>query len=294
MSTAKEQLVEIKEEMRAALMKARELTPSTCNTYVSLLATLYVNMKGTGGSSFFKDNVEDVVDFINKSSKSSHTKKTQCSGLFVLTNKQPYNVLMREEMKTVMKNYAEHKPTNDVSFAQIKEIHERLEQMYKRNPTDVNRNNFLISSLTSGVYNPPRRLTDWTEMKLKGGRKNQDNYIQGPNFYLNIYKTQANDRAAGTLPVIPVPKPVVAVVNKLKKLYPEQEYLLHNERGEKFTSGSLNKRLTAIFGVSCNKLRSIYLTDVTYADSGIAKLEATAKLMGNTVESQINYYVKNK
>jgi len=295
MSTeAKASLIELKTQLREALMKARDLTQSTCATYVSLLSALYTAMKASGGPEFFSDHADEVVEFINKSSKSDATKKTQCSGLFVLTKKQPYNICMREGMKRVTEQYAEHKPTNDTSFAEIRAIHERLEAAYKKNPSDLNRNNLLISSLTTGVYNPPRRLTDWSELKLKGFTKGQDNYVQAGKFYLNVYKTQKNDRIAGTLPVIDVPKPVLTLVNRIKKLYPDQEYLLTNEKGEKFTSNSLNKRLTTLFGVSCNKLRSIYLTDVVYADAGITKLENTAALMGNTVQSQIQFYVKKK
>jgi hypothetical protein len=70
--------------------------------------------------------------------------------------------------------------------------------------------------------------------------------------------------------------------------------LFRNDRGSKFTSASLNKRLTGIFGFSVDELRSLYLSDLHAGTPALLDMENTAKNMGHSVNAQMLFYVKKR
>ena len=121
----------------------------------------------------------------------------------------------------------------------------------------------------------------------------KDNYVKGNFFHFNIYKTaKLNQNKHGTpLQKVEIPKPLRPLINRLKK-EKLSDYLLLNSKGEKFTSASLNKRLTILFGFGVDMLRSIFLTDHVFADDLLKKLEENAEKMAHSLGSQLEYYVK--
>lgn len=288
------------EEISKALMEKKEFTPSTLRTYTSLLSSLYTKLNGEGGVKFFIKEKDAIIDHITNKMESPQSRKTLLSALLNLTQLDAYRSLMLENIKVVNEHYAKKKMDDKREekakpYTEIRNICETLMDNYQSNKSIYNSMNVLISTLCSGYYyeqTPPRRLLDYSEMKINNFTAD-DNYVKGNYFYFNVYKTAkyVKNSTGSTTQKIEIPKELRPLISKIKKEN-LSDYLLVNIKGEKFTSSSLNKRLTVLFGFGVDMLRSIYLTDHVYSNDLLKKLEDTADKMGNSVQSQMNYYVK--
>ena len=73
------------------------------------------------------------------------------------------------------------------------------------------------------------------------------------------------------------------------------EYLLFQKNNKPYTSSSFTKRLNKLYGanVGVDLLRSVYLTN-RFGDvaNKIEDLNTTAKQMGSSQFSALNYYIK--
>lgn len=289
--------IEIRKSISDALASKRELTPSTLRTYTSLLSNIAVRLHADGPG-FWVEEAEKILEYIANLEK-PQTRKTILSALVVLTGDDRYRLKMLENINEVNKIYREQKVDPErvsklKSFAEIQAIHDNHMNAYKSNPTHENTINVLISGLMSGVYPgcPPRRLMDYSEMRIRNMDKKEDNYSTATLLTFHKYKTAKHDQAKGLVASMPVPEPLRAILRKWVKLN-TTDWLLLNQNGQKFSSSSLNKRLTSIYGFGCDMLRSIYLSDVVYKDvPKIESLENTAALMGHSVGSALSYYVK--
>jgi hypothetical protein len=87
-----------------------------------------------------------------------------------------------------------------------------------------------------------------------------------------------------------IPKEIQAVVKKSIKLN-DTEYLLHNN-GSQYTTPSMSKRLKAIYGVSVDGLRSIYISNMYKGLPALEKMEQVAEDMGHSVGTALQNYVK--
>jgi site-specific recombinase XerD len=287
------------EEISKALLEKKEFTPSTLRTYTSLLSSLYSKLNGDGGVSFFTKEKDTIIDYIANKMESAQSRKTLLSALVNLTQLDVYRSLMLENIRAVNEHYAKRKlddKQKEVTkrYTEIRSICETLIDTYQQNKSFYNLMNVLIATLCSGYYEgtPPRRLLDYCEMKWKNFTPD-DNYIKGNYFYFNIYKTSRHvkNSTGSTTQKIEIPKELRPLISKIKKEN-LSDYLLLNIKGEKFSSSSFNKRVTVLFGFGVDRLRSIYLTDHVYSDDLLKKLEDTADKMGNSISSQMNYYVK--
>jgi hypothetical protein len=291
----------IKEELSKALLSKKEFTESTLRTYTSLLSSLYNKLDGDkDGLEFFTKQKESILEHIGKMS-SAQSKKTILSALFKLTEDDDYKTHMMENIKVVNNHYSQRKTDEKRKekakpWDEIRSLCETFIAKYQENKSIYNLMNVLISTLCSGYYesNPPRRLMDYSEMKLKNF-SNEDNYVKGNYFYFNKYKTSKvnEDNGKGRLQKVEIAKELRPLINKLKKEN-LSDYLLLNVKGEKFSQSSLNKRLTLLFGFGCDMLRSIYLSDHVYSNDLLKKLEKTAEDMGHSVDAAMNFYVKDK
>jgi hypothetical protein len=239
-----------------------------------------------------------VLEYIENLEK-PQTRKTILSALVVLTGGDDrYRLKMLENINKVNSIYREQKVDPErvaklKTFAEIQAIHDQHMSAYKADPTRENTVNVLISGLMSGVYPgcPPRRLMDYAEMKIRQMNKKEDNYCTATLLTFHKYKTAVHDKKKGLVASMPVPEPLRPILRKWMKQN-ETEWLLLNNKGAKFSSSSLNKRLTSIYGFGCDMLRSIYLSDVYKDVPKIEQLENTASLMGHSVGSALSYYVK--
>lgn len=283
-----------RQNIEDALSAKKKLSDSTLRTYTSLLFSLYKKLDGQNAIEFYVKNKDGIMSHIINDMESPQSRKTLLSALYILTNDEDYRNIMMENIKIVNETYAKKKrdeksKEKEKPFQEIKSICDDLIQRYQQNKSIYNLMNVLIGVLCSGYYdtNPPRRLMDWTEMKI-ANYTNEDNYLKGNYFYFNKYKTV---KLYGTQKV-EINKELMPLINKLKK-EKLSDYLLLNVNGGKFTSSSLNKRLQILFGMGVDMLRSIYLTDHVYSNDLLKKLEDNAEKMGHSIGSQMSYYVKD-
>jgi len=289
----------LKQDIEDALLTKKEFTSSTLRTYCSLLASLYNKLNGDGGIEFFTKQKEDIISYISNNMESPQSRKTLLSGLYKLTDLSDYRDVMLDNIKIVNEHYSKKKTDEKRKekakpYEEIRKICETLQQNYQTNKSIFNAMNVLIACLCSGYYEttPPRRLLDYTEMKLKNYTAN-DNYVKGNYFYFNVYKTAhiVKKNTGTTCQKVEIPKELKPLINKIKKDN-ESDYMLLNAKGEKFTASSLNKRLTVLFGFGVDMLRSIYLTDHVYGNDLLKKLEENAEKMGHSIQAQMEFYVK--
>lgn len=288
MSNLKELLLEEFKEKRP------NLSQSSLKTYCSLLCSLYKKMEADEGMKFFR-NHKKIIDYIETWDK-PQSKKTALSSLFVLTGIPEYQQEMANNIKVVNDIYKEQKYDPKrleklKSYEEIVEMHDEYKAQYKKNPTASNTVDLLISYLVSGALGeelPPRRVLDYSLMKIRNFDKERDNYVNGGKFYFNQYKTK--DRYGSQ--VIAIPKELNTLINKWKKVN-ESDYLLFTEDGNPFTSTALSKKISRMFqGNSMDMLRSIFLSHYYRDLPQLKAMETLASKMGHSITSQLNYYVK--
>jgi len=143
-----------------------------------------------------------------------------------------------------------------------------------------------------GIYIPPRRSLDFTEMMIDDlpQNKNNINYIDNGSFVFNVYKTA---KTYGEQKM----KIPLALKNIIKKWVTKNptDFLFFDVRHNKLTPIKLNQRLNNIFDgkkVGSTALRRTYLTE-KYEDtvSEMKDLNEDMKKMGSS-KSQVNHYVK--
>ena len=276
--------------LRNELLAQRQLSESTLKTYSSILYNIIKKLGLPMQMSSF-DQTSKILEHISQNDK-PQTRKTSLSGLFVLTGDDKYQEQMGKDIKIVNDNYKERKMSPERKLQmktpeELKTITDDLIAKYKKSKNSEDLNNVVISVLMSGVYVPPRRL-EYALVKTRDFNKKTDNYIVKQKIYLNQYKTVAKYGQQ----IVELPKEIMTYINKAVKTN-ESGFLLETKVGKAYTSSSLSKKLTALFGMGADLLRSSYINYNLYDDNLLQKLENTAEAMGNSVESQKKYYVKS-
>ena len=276
--------------IRNELLAQRQLSDSTLKTYSSILYNIIKKLDLPMEMSSF-DQTSKILEHISQNDK-PQTRKTALSGLYVLTGDDKYQNQMVTDIKIVNANYKERKMSPERKSQmktpeELKTINDDLIAKYKKSKNSEDLTNVLVSILMSGVYVPPRRL-EYAMVKIKDFDKKTDNYLAKQKIYLNQYKTSAKYGQQ----IVELPKEIMPYINKAVKSN-ESEYLLQTKVGKAYTSSSLSKKLTALFGMGADLLRSSYINYNLYDDNLLQKLENTAEAMGNSVESQKKYYVKS-
>jgi hypothetical protein len=221
----------------------------------------------------------------------AQSRKTGLSALFVLTGNPKYGEQMSKDIKIVNDDYKKkvmspERKEKMLNPEQLKEKNDALIAKYKKEKTKDCLNDVVISVLMSGVYLPPRRL-EYAMVKTRDYDREKDNYIVKNKIYMNQYKTSAK---YGMQTVI-VPKEIMPFITKAVKEN-QSGYLLESKGGKPYSSSSLSKKLTTLFGLGIDLIRSSYINNVIYEDGLYKKMEQTATAMGNSIESQQNFYIK--
>lgn len=290
---------ELRTAVAEALAARRPLSASTLRTYTSLLSNLLARIE-QDDPAYLGKHIDRVMADIG-SIESPQTRKTILSALVVLTGNDEYRKAMLADIATVAAEYKRQRVDPDrvaklKSMAEIQEIHRGLMVKYKRDPTAENTVNLLISGLMSGVYDetPPRRLMDWALMKIRNANRKTDNFLTLKEAVFHQYKTAGHDRRKGIASqTVPIPVELRTVITRWKTAN-DTDWLLLNSRGEPFTSSSLNKRLTSIYGFGVDMLRSIFLSDRYRDVPAMQEMQETAEKMGHSVDAALGYYVKKE
>ena len=199
-------------------------------------------------------------------------RKTILSALVIITDKKPYRDLMLEDVRDYNKeiNKQEKTPEQQASWInsnQVKEIYDELKRdadlLYKKKQLTVNDlqqiQNFIILSVLSGIFIPPRRSKDYVDFKTKNVDKEKDNYLEKNKFIFNSYKTA---KTYGRQE-LDIPIQLKNIITKRNKTNPTN-YLLFDTNMNPLTSVKLKQRFNKIFDgrkISVNMMRHSYLTD---------------------------------
>jgi integrase len=254
---------------------------------------------------FFSTNYKEILDHLKDIDPVK--RKTTLSALVVVCDDDVctyYREPMMADIKTAKSISIEQKMTdkqkeNWVTQDQVREkfdslydalklklVHKKIEPKTLTEFSDL-----LLLALTSGIYIPPRRSLDWTEMMVKGYYKKTSNYILKGKFYFNRYKT---DKTYG-LEVIDIPPELQMMLKKYITYLPSsQEYLFVNNKGAKINSVKVALILNKIFGknVSINALRHSYITEKYKGIPALKDMMLTAQQMGHSLETALEY-IKN-
>jgi len=281
------------------------IADSSVKTYCSIISNLYKYMKKTqdldGCVEYLTKHPKEVLEYLKE--KDGSKRKTMLASLVVLTEKHPKTVeLYRKQMlddahkhndKEKDQEKTESQKENWISQDELKKIYGDLDKDSRPllsktslKPNEFQRlQNFVILSLY--VLQPPRRLQDYTEMRIKG-TDDTGNYISKTKFIFRKYKT-AKAHGQEEIPINPKLK---FILDKWKKLNPH-EWLLVGMTDKKFSSSQLQQRLNSILGkkASVNILRHSFLSD-KYKDIDIRDMEETAEAMGHSKEQAMLYVKK--
>lgn len=251
--------------------KRPSLSKSSLTTYASILKNLYLKVFGDGEINFDKfEDTSSVLEFLKDFPP--NRRKTILSSLVIITDKKPYRDLMLEDVRDYNKdiNKQEKTPEQQASWVdtnQVKEIYDELkknsELLYKkkqRTSADLQQiQNYIIISVLSGVFCPPRRSKDFVDFKIRNVDKSKDNYLDKNKMIFNSYKTA---KTYG-MQEVDIPVQLRNIITKWIKINPT-DYLLFDANMSKLSSVKLNQRLNKIFGekkVGVNQLRHTYLTN---------------------------------
>ena len=150
---------------------------------------------------------------------------------------------------------------------------------------------FIILSLLSGVFIPPRRLLDFCEpFKIKNIDKEKDNFIDKSNLVFHTYKTAKyyGKQEVG------MPLALKKILQKWISINPTN-YLLFDSQCKPLSSVKLNQRLVKLFDnkrIGVNMLRHIYMSN-KYQNliTTNQELQNDFKDMGSSI-AQTNVYIK--
>jgi len=290
------------------LERKPDLAKKSAKTYTSLIANLWKNKYGDKPFdwNWFDNSAEDVIQFVSELKKPDTSKKTNFIALLGATGDSRYkdeilklNVPIREqELKQEKTEKQEH---NWMEFFEI----EKIVQAYAakaipllkgaqtgKTLTPVERTgvqNYILLALTTGVFFPPRRSEDWTDLKLvtvRGKKVPEFNFIRAKKFHFVAYKTA--DKYGHQILDIP---PALSRILQMWKKVNGSEWLLSKEDGTKMESYNVTKILNRIFGkaLSTSMLRHIYLSHHYAEAPPLKEMDELATKMGHSVGTAMTY-----
>lgn len=276
------------------------ISASTLKTYMSLLRSLYYKKHERGSEiklNWFS-NQDEVIKLLED--KAPASRKTTYAALIAVTDSNDkYKSAMMDDSKVYEKFMKTQEKTDKQAaswkdYDEVKKIyddmHNKVKPLLKAeelSPADYKKlQDFVILSLTSGVWIPPRRSLDWVDLKIKNIFKKNDNYIDKNSFVFNKYKTA---KVYGEQRV-EIPKGLKTILMKFIRFNPH-EYLLTDDQGKKMTNVRLTQKLNRIFGnnISTSMLRHIYLSNQLKDIPRLEELERIAKDMGHSVMEGLEY-----
>ena len=281
------------------------LSPSSLKTYHSILKSLY--------SKVFQSNTIDILKFKEDTNKileylkdlPFNKRKTTLSALLIINpNEKRYRDMMLNDINTYNQEQKqqimnEKQEDNWITEDQIKHKWEMAKKnamlLYKKQHLSLadlqDIQTFVILSLLSGVFIPPRRLLDYCEpFKIKNINLDKDNYMDKKNLIFHTYKTA---KYYGRQEVV-LPLPLKKILLKWISINPT-DYLLFDSQMKPLSSVKLNQRLVKLFDnkkIGVNMLRHIYLSTKYQPLATMNKeLENDFKQMGSSI-AQTNVYIK--
>lgn len=286
-----------------------DLARSTRNTYASILRSLHKRIYGLDGKFSDKSFADEKMILEEIGAEEPRKRKTMLSAIIAFNGTEHPVTILR---KVLMDDSDEVRKDDDKQLKSLKQKEnwltmddvkkvfdykyntvKPLTKMKELSATDFFKwTEMIILALTTGLFFPPRRSTDWCEMKIRGFDKDADNYIDIKNkqFVFNVFKTSKFYHTQR----VDVPKKLWDLLKQYIAAN-DHEYLLVNKSGEKITPPRLTQILNKLFGksISTSMLRHIYLTDKLGSIPRLNELKELAKQMGHSIEEQQQYILHN-
>jgi integrase len=281
------------------------VTESSIKTYTSIVSKLCKRLDLEFSPLVFIDNKSKVMNYLKDVPIS--TQRSVISAIIAIHPDENFQELLDRANQDYNASKATGKKTekeeqNWVSQDEIADKLKELRRLYESVSSKKSQltskdyqvlQNYVILALTSGYYIPPRRLSDFTNLKINNINPESDNYIKDYNILiLNVYKTS---KKYGEQEVS-LPKKLVKIIDKFieQTKHIDREYLLFDNYFNPLTSVKLNQRLNSIFDgkkISTNNFRHSYLTE-NFGDN-YNSLKDTAQMMGTSVGVIQNHYIKS-
>jgi hypothetical protein len=280
------------------------LSLSSYRTYTSILRNLLGKLE-TQDTNIFKNNPSKVIDVLKNIDPSK--RKTILSAIIVYIEKdaskdviKKYRDIMLDDVNVSGQRQEDQEKSdkqkeNWMSYDEVLKVYNDLKEntkhLFKKTTkltTDEFQSlqNYIILSVM--ILIPPRRLLDWTEMKVKNINESTDNYIKDNKFFVfNKYKTS---KFYGSQEV-EIPIKLRNILKKWLKIN-TNDFLFVDRHKRKLYPTTLNQRLNRIFdkNLGVSMLRHIYISDKVLKD--VPKLDNLKKIandMGHSVNEQLLY-----
>lgn len=311
---------EIKQLIIDNRKKDRPLSEKSVSAYASTLSTLY--KKAFDADGFHANNFNNhkhILEYLDQFEPSK--RKTILASLMTVATDETalseYKKLMMKDAKHYDDEIAKNEMTdkfrdNWITPKELDELGNTLRnewvELYDKyrsgNVLTVKEKQqmqeYIIYLLTSGRYGlPPRRLLDWTEMKIENydARKKQQEKLnyniyepQKKQFIFSRFKTDDKFNRQ----IIKTPPYIEQYLSIWKDIKPESSYLLTDTKNSKLTPITLHQRMNKIFGEgkSVNSLRHSYITDKYKDVPSVKDMQDTATKMGHSVRTALTYIKK--
>ncbi len=297
------------DQIKDQIQKNRpKISASSIRTYSSIVSNLYKKMTEKnsvdGIKGYFESNVKKVLDFLKDTP--ANKRKTILASLVVFTESNEkaadlYRKQMLDDKGKYDDEQKDQKMTdsqreNWVSQDEVKKLYDQMDKelrpLLSRDKLNDRQFQDLQNFVILALYHlqAPRRLKDYTEMKLRSVDEEKDNFIKANNLVFNVYKT-AKTHGKETVAMNPKLK---FILTKWRILNPN-EYMLVGLTGKKLSSSQLQQRLNQILGkrASVNILRHSFLSEKYKDLPAVRELEKRAEEMGHTVEQALLYVKKD-
>lgn len=290
------------------------LAEQTVKSYVSLLMNIYFDATRDGDAQFietdwFGDNQPEIVRIIQTRPVSS--RASILSPVSVIINDPTKSKIVRDELKKNVverQNFAnsgvrsKKQEENWISYEDVLGKWEHylhianavyaMPENVQNSGTKLEFTKFIILSLTTGFYFPPRR-SEWCSVKFRN-YSDTENYldVERKKFVLNKYKTA---KYYGRTE-IDIPDDLMNHLNcYLEVVRPRGDFLLSTEGGSPLQNSRLTAILNEIFGkkVSTSMLRHIYKTSQNMNMPVVQSLIDEARKMGHGLAQSLQY-IKNQ
>lgn len=283
--------------------KRPKLSDKSITSYVSTLSNLPKKIDADLKEvdiKWFSDNAGKIVKMMED--KPATSRKSVLSALYILTGLEDIQKIMVIDAKSVNELYKQQKMSvsqeeNWLDWSSIvakyNEMKIQADILFKKKTLSADEfgelNKFML--LSCYVLFPPRRILDYSVMKIRNYSKETDNFIEKGNWTFNVYKTA---KVYGKQ-TFPISKEFQQYIKKWMTIN-ETDFLIVNSNKKPYTTSGIGKTLNSIFDkkISCDILRHSFLTH-TYSGKmpTLVEMEDIAKKLGHSV-NQSMLYIKHE
>jgi hypothetical protein len=223
------------------------------------------------------------------------TSKSYGAALGIFTKRPELSELVTNANRSYSSRVKAHIPTqsemdNKLSREDIERIDKEIYNAYTNNRSPYTIRSYMLWSLVSGKFIPPRRNLDWIAFKLRDVDMDKDNYLDHSTrtFIFNKYKTvgiYGQD-------CIRVPDTLYDLIMEYMEVQPS-DWLFSTQKGKQISASAFNTMVNRLSnsasGRGVNQYRKAYLQNEF---GNLLGLQDTMRAMGSS-SGVIHSYLRN-